>query len=157
MPSRTTQESYRPRASDRTMVANLADRHACPFQERDDAVTIAIMKPLGWDQSLSSRRRSGTTRRQDGRMRNRTAGLDVARPTAPSGGGENCLLTSPFIGLPIRTGTLSRLVAADPSVFTHTTADLIPWGGGDDGRRRQPFLGLCNFEQPLIRIIRNSG
>src|SRR2546428_3898690 len=34
MPSRTTQESYRPRVSNRTMVANLANRHACPFQER---------------------------------------------------------------------------------------------------------------------------
>jgi hypothetical protein len=57
---------------------------------------------------------------------------------------------------PERPGTLT-FIYPDLRVFTQTNADLIPTDVADDGQRRhQPFLGVCNFEQHLTRIIRNS-
>src|SRR5437879_2284927 len=85
MPSRTSQESYRPRVSNRTMVANLANRHACPLQER-------------WRRHDREHETRWDVRDQISRprARNRTAGLDEARITAPSGGGEELSLDIPF-------------------------------------------------------------
>ena len=47
MPPRMTQESCRPRVSDRTMVGNSATRLACEFQRTEGAVMSANMKTTG--------------------------------------------------------------------------------------------------------------
>jgi hypothetical protein len=65
MPPRITQESYRPRVSDRTMVGNSATRHACPFREPKDTVATVEWNPRDGRQPRRFTRRS----------KNRTASL----------------------------------------------------------------------------------
>ena len=98
MPPRITPESYRPRVSDRTMVANFGNRYACRFEPRMASSRIMSMKPprIGTYCLVTSARGPG----QSAARHNRAGGLDARKDPRRPAGGEKCLLTSPFIGPP---------------------------------------------------------
>ena len=104
MPPRTTEESYRPRVSDRTMVGNSAIVMLVSFKKRMGAVTTGEMELQGGrgispfrvtKRSTKLRRLSKTTRRS--RVHVQTVGLnaETKKVSAPSPW-ENISLDIPF-------------------------------------------------------------
>jgi hypothetical protein len=107
MPSRMTQESYRPGVSDRTMVGNSATTLAYEFQrtewrrhESEHETTGMGKKHRG----LVAPRPTGQAAEE--KKRKGRGGLDAAKAVlAFSSGGSVFRLTSPCIGLPNKPGT----------------------------------------------------
>src|ERR1022692_107384 len=97
MPFRITQESYRPRVSDRTMVGTLPARSACKFQEPNgvDNGSCHETVAMGTTRSDAPQRKAVQTKRQPARG----GGLDAREILPRLAKGEKCLLTSPSIGL----------------------------------------------------------
>ena len=123
MPFRITQESYRPRVSDRTMVGALPTRSACKFQEPNGVDNESCHETVKWEQlDLALRREKAIqTKWQPAR------GAGCARSSTASGGGKY-LLTSPSIGLP-----------------TMRLLDSVP------GLRLGPQVPSCPFSTSVIR------
>ena len=129
MPFRITQESYRPRVSDRTMVGALPTRSACKFQEPNGVDTIVMKHPECRPSALASPPKSGP----DEVLRQPEQGLDVRENLTPPVEGEKFLLTSPSIGHSHTPGpaqpdhiiarSLPFMVAAG---FQFVLANLIP-------------------------------
>ena len=99
MPPRITEESNRPRVSDRTMVANLATTTLVRLKKMKGGITIMSMKPLGtgigclayWCETTYDDQHYGTVAHRAGGWMHESI---RSRPA----GGEKCLLTSPFTG-----------------------------------------------------------
>ena len=97
MPSRMTQESYRPRVSDRTMVDNSATPLLTSFREPNGAVMKANMKRLGWETSIAAsslrglQGRTATNQNDQAAEEKKTngcGGLDAAKAVLASSSGE---------------------------------------------------------------------
>src|ERR1039457_3165633 len=105
MPFRITQESYRPRVSDRTMVGTLPARSACKFQEPNgvDNGSCHETVAMGTTRSDAPQRKAVQTLRSEKPSRRRGnprgGGLDAREILPRLAKGEKCLLTSPSIGL----------------------------------------------------------
>src|SRR5215467_6870635 len=100
MPPRITEESNRPRVSDRTMVANLATTTLVRFKKTKGGVTITSMKPLGMGIRCLNASVSGpTTINITETVTHRVGGWMHESIRGRPAGGKKCLLTSPFIGL----------------------------------------------------------
>jgi len=112
MPSRMTQESYRPGVSDRTMVGNSATTFAYEFQRPSGAVITANMKLQGWERRMAAsslrglQGRSATNQNAQAAKEKKekmSLGLDAAKTLLASSSGRSAFrLTSPCIGLPSR-------------------------------------------------------
>src|SRR6266851_9489767 len=103
MPPRITEESNRPRVSDRTMVANLATTTLVRFKKTKGVVTITSMKPLGMGiRCLAAGARGPRRSTSRGPLHTGLGGWMHESIRARPAGGEKCLLTSPFIGLALR-------------------------------------------------------
>ena|SRR5215471_4609231 len=103
MPPRITEESNRPRVSDRTMVANLATTTLVRFKKTKGGVTITSMKPLGMGIRCLNASVSGpTTINITETVTHRVGGWMHESIRGRPAGGKKCLLTSPFIGLALR-------------------------------------------------------
>src|SRR5215472_17887214 len=99
MPPRITEESNRPRVSDRTMVANLATTTLVRFKKTKGGVTITSMKPLGMGIRCLNASVSGpTTINITETVTHRVGGWMHESIRGRPAGGKKCLLTSPFIG-----------------------------------------------------------
>src|SRR6266699_1739745 len=96
MPPRTTEESYRPRVSDRTMVGNSAIVMLVSFKKRMGAVTTVEMEPQGGRDltvSCDETKHETTSSEQDhspSRVHVQTIGLnaETKKVSAPSRGRE---------------------------------------------------------------------
>src|ERR1022692_3735975 len=93
MPFRITQESYRPRVSDRTMVGTLPARSACKFQEPNgvDNGSCHETVAMGTTRSDAPQRKAVQTKRQPARGR-----AGCARNSTASGEGRKMSLDIPF-------------------------------------------------------------
>ena len=111
MPPRITQESYRPRVSDRTMVANFATATLASFGARMASSRYASMKPLGWRMIPPRRSAAGRTVKTESQPHR---GLDAREYPRPPVGAEECLLTSPFIGQGDKDGANSQNAVSGP-------------------------------------------
>ena len=92
MPFRITQESYRPRVSDRTMVGALPTRSACKFQEPNGVDPIVMKHPECRPSALASPPKSGP----DEVLRQPEQGAGCARKSTASGRGREMPLDIPF-------------------------------------------------------------
>jgi hypothetical protein len=115
MPSRMTQESYRPGVSDRTMVGNSATTLACECQKTERRRHEANMKLLGWKRRIGASSLRGLQGRSatnqngqaaEGKKERTSCGLDPAKTFLASGSGRSIFrLTSPYIGLPCNSSS----------------------------------------------------
>ena len=96
MPFRITQESYRPRVSDRTMVGALPTRSACKFQEPNGVDNESCHETIGMGTTRPALHRQKAVQTSG----NSRGGLDGREILPHPAEGEKCLLTSPSIGLP---------------------------------------------------------
>src|SRR5262252_8905637 len=125
MPPRITEESNRPRVSDRTMVANLATSTLVRFKEDEGRRHDTSMKPLGMGIRCLAASASGPTKDQHhgDRCTHRAGGWMHETIRGRPAGGEKCLLTSPFIGLALRLACLPP-ESASPIVIRRDRSDL---------------------------------
>src|ERR1035438_2820849 len=116
MPFRITQESYRPRVSDRTMVGTLPARSACKFQEPNgvDNGSCHETVAMGTTRSDAPQRKAVQTKRQPARGR-----AGCARNSTASGEGRKMSLDIPFYRtFPQRRRRLDELHQPDISLAT---------------------------------------
>src|SRR6516225_10416996 len=107
MPPRITEESNRPRVSDRTMVASLATTTLVRLKKTKGGITITSMQPLGMGIGCLACCCETTYDDQHyGAVAHRAGGWMHESIRSRPAGGEKCLLTSPFIGLSLRPGDL---------------------------------------------------
>ena len=99
MPPRMTEESYRPRVSDRTMVGNSATVTLASFANRRATVSTEKMEPQGEENFAASCDEAKDDRKSE-RVRVQLGGW-MPRPKnfRHRAKGKLLLLTSPFIGL----------------------------------------------------------
>ena len=124
MPFRITQESYRPRVSDRTMVGTLPARSACKFQEPNGVDNESCHETIGMGTTRPALHRQKAVQTSG----NSRGGLDGREILPHPAEGEKCLLTSPSIGLP-----------------TMRLLDSVP------GLRLGPQVPSCPFSTSVIR------
>ena len=128
MPFRITQESYRPRVSNRTMVGTLPTRSACKFQEPNGVDNESCHETIGIGTTRPALRREKAVQTSG----NSRGGLDVREILPHPAEGEKCLLTSPSIGLPsvIQNGNRNRFfVNVETDILAVAThIELPPWG-----------------------------
>src|ERR1035441_3723479 len=93
MPFRITQESYRPRVSDRTMVGTLPARSACKFQEPNGVDNGSCHETVGMVTTPADapQRKAVQAKRQPARGR-----AGCARNSTASGEGRKMSLDIPF-------------------------------------------------------------
>ncbi len=97
MPPRITEESNRPRVSDRTLVANLATTLLVRFKKTKGVVTITSMKTLGTGiRCLAAGARGPTTINITGTRCTQGWGLDARKHPRPPCGRGKMSLDIPF-------------------------------------------------------------
>jgi hypothetical protein len=88
IPSRTTQESTRPRASDRPMCCQPGNRHGLPASDIDRRRRYSIKMQPRWNHARSAAQPNSSSHAQ---------GLEGKEISSPSGRGRKMSLTSPLI------------------------------------------------------------
>src|ERR1035438_3993204 len=121
MPFRITQESYRPRVSDRTMVGTLPARSACKFQEPNgvDNGSCHETVAMGTTRSDAPQRKAVQTKRQPARGR-----AGCARNSTASGEGRKMSLDIPFYRTfppPRRLLDSSKIQTLKGAFLSHTS------------------------------------
>ncbi len=121
MPPRTTQESHRPRASDRTMVGNAATVTACSVSGAESAHhDCRITQEEEANRSASHREANGNCTSKQG--------LDAAKTVLAPGSGRSVFpLTSPFIGHSEKE--TSQGLRKNQCSRAHTFANVAPIKG----------------------------
>src|SRR5438445_5824349 len=102
------------------------------------------MKPLGWADHTASLRRGGQDGQNQAKRERPHRGLDAREYSRAPVGPEKCLLTSPFIGLPIECSSLS----ASP-VDSRRRSDRSLFGSAN-ARRDIRLSGLAKFACPKV-------
>ena len=92
MPFRITQESYRPRVSNRTMVGTLPTRSACKFQEPNGVDNESCHETIGMGTTRPALRREKAVQTKWQLAR----GAGCARNSTASGRGRKMSLDIPF-------------------------------------------------------------
>src|SRR6266550_1211662 len=133
-PSRTTQKSTRPRASDRSMCCPPGNHSACQLRKPIDVVATKLKMQLRWNHARPA---AGPEGRKPKRNRSHNEqGLEVKDALSPSGRGRKMSLTSPLQKLFKREsprpgvqvwrlffGVIGFVVGG---IFPHSTQSLCP-------------------------------
>src|SRR6266849_9001121 len=113
MPPRTTPKSYRPRVSDRTMVANRATHHTCQSSEAKGVVTITGMKLQGIGiRSLAAVARD-PRRSTSERERCLGLGTECTKTSAAASGRRKMSLDIPFYRTSVCRGVMDGEAVPD--------------------------------------------
>src|SRR5947209_13960158 len=108
------------------------------------------MKPLGWADHTASLRRGGQDGQNQAKRERPHRGLDAREYWRAPVGAEKCLLTSPFIGLPIECSSLSALEAH------RRPPDARPAGGGR-GLARHAAGDWCGIDGQELHSVECGG
>src|SRR5438552_3632610 len=93
--SRITRNSYRPRASDRSMCCQPGNHSACQLRKPIDVVATKLKMQLRWNHARPAAGPEGRKPKRNGSHNEQ--GLEVKDTLSPSGRGRRMSLTFPLI------------------------------------------------------------